>query len=95
MGNTVTKQPGEDKAFDIDMSNELKRSDEVISSVISIDDDDSVLTYGTVTIPGSAKLLRVAISGGVDGVTYKVTVNVVTNYSPIIEKEFYVSLIET
>ena len=39
--NTVKKQPDENKAYDINLSNEIKRSGETCTAVISIDDDSA------------------------------------------------------
>jgi len=95
MARTVTLQPNDEKTFDIDLSNELKRSDEAISGIVSFSDDQTVsLTYSSQLIV-AAKMVRVTISGTVDATTYKVSLVVVTNYSPAIEVEFYVIGVDT
>lgn len=94
MSRVGLKQPSEEKTFDIDLSNELKRSDEIATSILSIADDASVLTYTNSALIG-AKLLRVTIGGGVDSTNYTVTIKVETNYSPIIEMEVFIAVAET
>ena len=90
MARTVTLQPNDDKTFDIDLSNELKRSDEVINGITSFTDDQAVnLTYTNPLVIG-VKMVRVTVGGAVDGTTYKVSLVVVTSYSPAIEVEFFV-----
>ena len=90
MARTAILQPNDEKTFDIDLSNELKRSDEVITSITSFTDDQTVsLTYSTELIV-SSKIVRVTISNAVAATTYKVSLLVVTNYSPAIEVEFYI-----
>jgi len=90
MARTVLLQPNDQKTFDIDLSNELKRSDEVITGITSFTDDAAInLTYASELVI-STKVVRVTMSAAVSGTTYKVSLIVVTNYSPAIEVEFYV-----
>lgn len=65
MSNALWKYPGETPLFDIDLSDYVPDGDSV-QSVVSIDDDDSVLTYGAPSISGTT--VQIGIGGGVSGV---------------------------
>jgi len=95
MTRSVTVQPNDEKTFDIDLSNEMKRSDETVTIINGFTDDQDVsLTYASQLIIG-AKALRVTISGATNGASYKVTLQFTTNYSPNIEVEFWVVCVDT
>ena len=87
MASTLIKQPSENMLVDFDCS-PILRSGETISSVISIDDKDSVLTYGSPSISG--QIIQATVAGGVDKTTYKVTIKFATNLSPQREGDFYI-----
>jgi len=94
MATSLQKQPYDDELFDFDFTNRL-RDGETISSITSIDDTDSALTYGVPVIDATGKIVQCTVGGGLDGTTYKITVRVVTTLSPQLEEESYLVVVET
>lgn len=91
MARRVTKQPSESRLFDIDCTKAV-RTGATITNVISFTADVSGLTFGTPTISGTT--IQVLISGGTSGQAYKVTVKFSTATDPVLEDEFWVSVID-
>lgn len=90
---TTTKQPSENKKIDFDFSNVLRRSDHSIVAVISITDNLSALTFTNIAVSG--KKVQADVAGGTDDTVPKVTIQVQTNYDPLIEGEVHLPVIET
>ena len=87
---TVKKQPNEKRRWNIDYADALDTADIIITAT-------SAFTPAGITVVTTHTDDRVglAISGGTDGVTYKVTMTVTTtNSNEIIEDEFYVKVKE-
>lgn len=94
MAKVERKQPSEEKTFDIDLSPEMKRSDEVVTAIISfVDDQATSMTYTSPIIIGP-KALRVTLGSGIAAL-YKITIKFATNYSPILEADCYFIVAET
>lgn len=88
MPDTLVKQPSESRVYDMDFSNLLATS-ESINSVDSTTGTPSGLTFGTATIDATGKIAQVRISSGADGTTYKVTYQITTDQSNVLEGEGY------
>jgi hypothetical protein len=96
MPDTLDKQPSEDRLYDMDFSPRLAVTEllNAIPTMIeeTVDQDDGSvtsstdLTFGTPTISGQIAQCR--ISGGLDGVLYKVTFqNAGTDFANLVEAE--------
>ena len=96
MPDTLDKQPSEDRLFDMDFSPRLADLEllNAIPTMIeqTVDQDDGSLTtttdlvFGTPTINGQVAQCR--ISGGTDGVLYKVTFqDAGTDFANLVEAE--------
>lgn len=82
---SLTKQPGESRLYSMDFSGLLGRG-ESLDSVISVTNDQSGLVLdGVPTIVGN--LAQQRISGGTLGVTYRVTIRVLTDQGNTLEGE--------
>lgn len=94
MSITLTKQPSEDLLFAIDFTNRFsdRSTAPTISSVISIVDDKSALSYGTPVISGHE--VQFTVGGGTDDVTYKITCKIVTDQDPVVEADVYLAVVE-
>lgn len=81
---TVRQQPQEKKSYSVDYSEALGANDDVaqIEACFS-EPDDLVVT----PVLASGTRVRVWVSGGVDGQTYKITLRVLTSGGEILEDE--------
>lgn len=86
---TLVKQPSESRLFSMDFSG-LLASGETVSGVTSATADKAGLVLGAPAFTTSAAQVR--ISGGTDGVTYKITFVVTTSLSNTLEGEGLLSV---
>jgi hypothetical protein len=82
---TLTKQPGEVLDYDIDYSEWLTSDDNVASATTAVVPDTD-LSVDLINI--NDPRVKLWISGGVSGTTYKVTVTMETQDGRIKEDEF-------
>jgi hypothetical protein len=85
------KQPSENRLYDMDFAANL-RSGDSIASVVSVTSDqaDDTLVIGAASISGSRIQFR--LSGGVAGLTHKITAKVQTTLGDSLEGEGYVKV---
>lgn len=81
---TLKKQPGETRAFGMDFSNKMVKT-ESIQSVDNVTSTPAGLTFGANSISG--QVATTLISGGTHGKTYIVTVTVTTDIGQVLENE--------
>ena len=98
------KQPSEVMDYDIDFSEYLPEGDELASAgnpptptgcdafVSSATETSSTLVIDNVYVIDSGKTLKVWVSGGTNGVTYKVTLRATTAGGRVKEVEFKVKV---
>lgn len=84
MLGTVIKQPADVLDYDIDFERWLTDGDALSSAVAVVDDDG--LTIDDVTVIGT--VVKVWVSGGEDGATYKITATATTNDGRVKEEDF-------
>lgn len=88
---TVKKQPNEKRRYGIDYSEALDPGDVIqeVSAVVDSPDLTALVTTDAIAN------VRVTLTGGLTGVTYKVTLTVTTtDANEIIEDELYVKVKE-
>lgn len=95
MPDTLDKQPAESRLFDMDFSPRLAAAESLTGTPTvteeTVDQDTGALTpsvdltFGTATVSG--QIAQVRISGGTDGVLYKVTFVATTDLSNTVEAE--------
>ncbi len=88
MNTTFAKQPSETLDYDIDLSAFLPTTDYPVSATKSATGTDSLLTFGQTVFNQVTKVAKQWISGGTDGVTYKVSMVITTNEGRIKEVDF-------
>jgi hypothetical protein len=91
---TLTKQPGDSLDYDIDYSDWLTSDDNVSSATTAVSPD----VVGGVTVDLiniNDPRVKLWISGGVSGVTYKITITMETSDGRIKEDEFRLRVKET
>lgn len=84
----LTKQPSESRTYTFDFGNNLQEGESIASiNSFTYAADDTALTAGTPAFAGD--LVQCRLSGGTDGVNYKITVIVTTNtpFSNVLEGE--------
>ncbi|MGL4297338.1 MAG: hypothetical protein ACRCTG_16640 [Aestuariivirga sp.] len=79
-----TKQPADHLDYDISFEDWLPEDDFVQAATSSVDVAGLTITDTLVMSP----LVKVWLSGGVDGSTYKITVTATTNQGRVKETEF-------
>lgn len=84
MLGTYTKQPVEVLDYDVDYADWLESGDYVVSATAV--PSPAGLTIGMITV--LSPRVKVWASGGVDGVTYKVTVTATTHDGRVKQDEF-------
>lgn len=85
---TFTKQPAEKIDYDIDYSAWLTPGDDIASVVVTIDK-----TGLTIPQPQQASpVIKVWVSGGVDGAAYKITVTATTDDGRLKQDEFKIKI---
>lgn len=84
MAEKFSKQPSEDLDYDIYFDEWMPAGDHIAS--VAVTADVGVTTHDT-TFDPSAHVVKVWVSGGTSGQTYKVTVKVTTASSPARVKE--------
>lgn len=82
---TFTKQPGEVLDYDIDADGWLPDSDTIFSAITTA--ADGLTVQGTYII-NDGRAVKVWVSGGVDGVTYKLEVTMTTEDGRVKQSEF-------
>lgn len=90
--DTYTKQPAEVLDYDIDYTDWLETGDTIASKTVTA---ETGLTVDSSAIWGASKKVKVWISGGTNGTTYKVTVTIVTVAGCTKEDEFRMKIKET
>lgn len=83
---TYTKQPGEKLDYDVDYTDWIG-DDTLLSHVVSADAGITVVTSAVLS-----NVVKVWLTGGTDGVKYKITVTATTTGGRIKEDEFYVKV---
>jgi len=102
MPDTLDKQPSEDRLYDMDFAPRLATGETLTGAPTMIEEtvdqsDGSLsttaeLTFGTPTVSGTVAQVR--ISGGVDGVLYKVTFrDAGTSNSNLVEAEGFLMVL--
>ena len=80
------KQPSEVLDYDIDATEWLTQGDNVIGAAITIDITGLVLDSSTI----NDDRIKIWLSAGVDGITYKVTTKITTEDGRVKEVDFNV-----
>jgi len=89
---TFTKQPNEVLDYDIDYTSWLSETDFVVSDITTVDGVGLVIDSSIVINSGTK--LKIWLSGGTDGATYKITARVTTSDARVKEDEFRVRIKE-
>lgn len=89
---TFIKQPADTKDYDIDYSEWLTFNDNVQEAVILIEGSDSTLVKDSVFI--NDPVVKIWLSGGTAGVTYKVTCTMTSADGRIQQDEFKMKIKE-
>lgn len=87
---TIKKQPNERRRYGIEYSDALDLSDFIISTAVTVE------PVGMTAVASSSDtFVNLLCEGGLDGVTYKITLTVTTtDANEIIEDELYVKVKE-
>ena len=85
------KQPSEVLDYDIDATEWLTQGDNVIGAAITIDITGLVLDSSTI----NDDRIKIWLSAGVDGITYKVTTKISTEDGRVKEVDFKVKVKDT
>jgi len=91
MLGTLQKRPNDQLDYEIDFEKWLNDDDKITSAVADVTKDGVAtdeLTVQSASVSESSPTLTVWLSGGVDGVTYTVTVTVATTGGRIKEEDF-------
>lgn len=83
--NLFQKQPGDQLDYDLDFADWLTASD-TITGAVAISSAPEEFTIGSVVV--ASPTVKVWVSGGVSGATYKVTATITTAEGRIKELEF-------
>lgn len=89
MSVTLTKRPGENALFDLDLSNRLPAGVNV-ASVVSVTSVTAGLTFGTPVFSGQR--IQLTISGGTSGVVYEIKFSFTTASNPALEAIVYLAV---
>jgi hypothetical protein len=84
-----TKQPGDKLDYDIDFNEWLSSGDSLASVNVTADTGITIVN-STIVV----SMVKVWLSGGNDGETYKITVKVTTDEGRIKEQEFRIKVKE-
>jgi hypothetical protein len=91
------KQPAETLDYDIDFSEFLADGDTLVTtgnppvpSPLSVTIDNAGMTLGPTVVIGGGKIIKQWLSGGTDGVRYKITVTATSNAGRVKQIEFVV-----
>lgn len=91
------KQPAETLDYDIDFTEFLNDGDTLattgnppVPSPLSVTIDNAGMTLGPTFVVGDGKIIKQWLSGGTDGVRYKVTVTATSNAGRVKQVEFVV-----
>jgi len=89
---TYIKQPHEVLDYDLDYSEWLPVADTIVSTTVTA---DAGITVGSTIIdPATQRIVKQWISGGADGVTYKIQVTATTAGGRVKEVEFKIRVKE-
>lgn len=86
---TFTKQPLEVIDYDIDYSDWLSDTDFLVSDVTTVDGSGLIIDSSIVLAPD---VLKIWLSGGTDGLTYKITALITTDDGRVKEDEFRIRI---
>lgn len=91
------KQPAETLDYDIDFSEFLADGDTLVTtgnppvpSPLSVTIDNAGMTLGPTVVIGGGTIIKQWLSGGTDGVRYKITVTATSNAGRVKQIEFVV-----
>lgn len=91
--DNLTKQPREDRLYDMDFSN-LLGTGEVLTSVSLVEADPATgISLGTPTHDSMTKA-QVRISSGTEGTLYKISMVVVTSFANTLEGDGYLWVVD-
>lgn len=87
---TFDKQPGEKLDYDIDFSDWIPSSDQIVSAIVAVEiaPDAALLVDSPATIQPGGKAVKVWVEAGTHGKTYQVNVVATTSGGRIKEVEF-------
>lgn len=90
MTTTLIKQPADQRDYDIDFSRWIPDDDTITSATAVVTEIDPLtdIQVESVQIVAADAIVKVWISGGLDGSTYKITVTASTTDGRIKETEF-------
>jgi hypothetical protein len=93
LGN-FTKQPAEVETYSISYNDDLTANDNLLSSIAAVSGSDSALVvdYVAVIEQPTDHRVRVKLSGGTNGVRYKVSVTTTTADGRVLQDEFFVKI---
>lgn len=87
----MAKQPIDNLDYDIDFAPWLPIEDKIIGVITKVepDNENGIDAHSAMIFPDEPKV-KIWLNGGENGITYKITVTVNTEYSRIKETEFKV-----
>lgn len=88
MLGTAVKQPNEIESYSVEYSEDLGPTDSIILEDITISSTTDAVLPVVDTSGVIDQRVRMFISGGIDGQSYKVTVRVRTDTGRVLEDEF-------
>ena len=86
-----TKQPNEILDYDVDFTKWFSNRDDLPASFVTVVQPGLTLIDSAL----DGKIVKLVISGGADGQTYKVTVRLTTNLELVKEADFQIKVKET
>ncbi len=89
--DTYTKQPAEVLDYDIDYTDWLEAGDIIVGKTVTV---DTGLNIDSSSIFGASLKVKVWLSGGTHGTTYKVTVTITTLLGMVKQDEFKIRVKE-
>jgi len=86
---TFTKQPNEVMDYDIDYTDWMAETDFLLSDITTVDGTGLVIDSSIII---SNFVLKIWLSGGVDGATHKITARITTDDGRVKEDEFRIRI---
>jgi len=95
MSATLCKQPSESRLYSMDFAPRITPGDTVASVISIISDPNTDLVIGPGVIDPTNLIVQSRLSGGLDGVTYKVTFLVNTTAGDILEADGFLAVVDS
>lgn len=89
--NIFRKQPGETLDYDVEFEDWIPSGDNIVSEVTTVEPG---LTKVSTAINVVLHSVKVMVSGGTDGVTYRITTRITTALGRVKEQDFRIKVKE-